>query len=147
MACSLVLGQRATLPDLFLLAGGETVLGEYSRKAYSIDPTSNGIVNEMFDLPLGVSQFGSQNSFAVFHETSVFLAVGFGNGSHSTKSVLNWDRWGSKFSVLYDQTLARVQHVFLKFIFFIPLISLHSTLGTSWKCYDPSSQFSGLWTF
>ncbi|TRY68998.1 hypothetical protein TCAL_08066 [Tigriopus californicus] len=109
MACSLVLGQRDTLPDLFLLAGGETALGEYSMKAYSIDPSVSGIVTEMVDLPMGVSQFGSQNSFAVFHETSVFLVVGFGNESHSTKSIFGWNRWSTKFSPLFDQALAREQ--------------------------------------
>ncbi|XP_059090607.1 uncharacterized protein LOC131886331 isoform X1 [Tigriopus californicus] len=93
MACGLVPGDGDWIPDLFLLAGGEIGPGEYSNKVYSIDPTSNGEVVEMLQLSMSVSRFGSQNCFAVFHENVVFLAIGYGNGTHKTDTVLKWDRW------------------------------------------------------
>ncbi|TRY68999.1 hypothetical protein TCAL_08067 [Tigriopus californicus] len=98
MACSLVPGNGDWIPDLFLLAGGETGQNEYSNSVYSIDPTSNGEVKELLLLSMTVSRFGSQNSFAVFHENVVFLATGYGNGMHMNNTVFLWNRWDSNFN-------------------------------------------------
>lgn len=97
MACSLVVGSRSWDADLFLLAGGESGPDEFSNKAYSIDPNSNGIVNEVADLPMTASQFGLQNSFAIFDRTAIFLAIGFGNGSHTSNNMVQWLPWNSRF--------------------------------------------------
>lgn len=111
LACSLVTGNGASNPDIFLLAGGETGSGQYSNKVYSIDPNLNEI-NEIHQLSMSVSLFGSRDNFAVFDQNLVFLAVGFGNGTHRHDIVFKWNPWIPSFNQYSSKISGRVRKRF-----------------------------------
>ncbi|TRY68885.1 hypothetical protein TCAL_15148, partial [Tigriopus californicus] len=98
LACSLVPRGARNVRDLFLLAGGELSFDVHSNKAYFMDPNvMGGNLTVLPDLPMTISQLGSQDTFAVFRNGLSFLLVGSTkNGALSTR--IHWNPLISNFT-------------------------------------------------